>query len=148
MDRRKGWTSARAAGLQLIADLERLIDELEGGAAPHDLGSNVWAAHREALLFRQGNFPSGLDAANWLNLARCFNELDQMTEAELDEAGRQKSLVQLRHAVQVLQVFEPDQPAVGVFLRRTWARFFRLLGVKGSRGAPGSAPTRSNIGRG
>src|SRR2546422_3976365 len=46
MDRRKGWTSARAAGLQLTADLEQLIEELKAGGTPQDLGTGVWAAHR------------------------------------------------------------------------------------------------------
>jgi hypothetical protein len=124
MDRRKAWTSARAAGLQLTADLEMLVEELKAKRTPRDLGTTSWMAHREALLFRQGSFPSGLNAATWLDLARRFNRLEHI-EASFDEKRRPEALTELEKAVDTLKVFEPDPPALGVFVSRVLGRITR-----------------------
>src|SRR5262245_59425035 len=87
MARRSDWLAARAAGLLTIADLEAARSEVEA-ARPKFAGAVSRTAasvrsgelHREALLYRRGTAPSGVNAKEWLELAQLFRELSRAAD--------------------------------------------------------------------
>lgn len=112
MERRTGWTEARAAALLLYADLEHSLAHLERDRADYaglaKVVEQAWPEHRAALLFRAGTFPSGLTADEWIKLDGVMTSLEfAVRGTDPDDALRHG-----RAAVRILEVFRPDRPAV------------------------------------
>jgi hypothetical protein len=111
MERRKGWTEARGAGLLLHADLGHAIEQLKNGTdftALAKVVETAWPERRAALLFRAGTFPSGLNADEWLKLDETFTAL----EFAVRKTDRHKAVGFAKEARETLEVFRPDRPAL------------------------------------
>jgi len=116
MDRRRAWTEARAAGLQVISELAPVCEALKHKRLPSsELCARVWEQHRTALLFRPGTFPSGLKAAEWLELAESFNRLGRAGGCDGALLAARRDVARV---LQILDVFKEDRPAMlVVFLK-------------------------------
>jgi hypothetical protein len=87
LDRHRGWLAARTAGLLIYDDLEQAHAQLESPSANVAVAKEAiesslqaWDAHREALLYRRGTFPSGVSANQWLDLGAHFRKLKALEE--------------------------------------------------------------------
>src|SRR5262245_26539249 len=121
MARRSDWLAARAAGLLTIADLEVARQEVEdarpkfAGAAPAIASSmRSWELHREALLYRPGTAPSGVNAERWLRLAELFRELGRASAAPEPFAKADQTYDEL---LTILAVFRNDGHAFPTVVR-------------------------------
>lgn len=114
--RRDAWREARTSGLLLLADVRaiRAAPPAARVVSDTELGVKSWQLHREALAgFRQGNFPSGFRAPEWLKLAGHFAQLNELygtgqLDARDDDWGRAKE--ELAGAEGLLIRFEQDPP--------------------------------------
>jgi hypothetical protein len=115
MERRTGWLAARAAALLTIEDLEDAKAELSRADSDVSLVKQTidrvlkgWEERREALLYRKGTSPSGITAAQWLNLGSRFRQLRPLDKPE-DDRDREKVITDI---LDVLKVFEEDGHAL------------------------------------
>jgi hypothetical protein len=134
MERRRGWTAARAAGMQLVAEIDHglellNVDEKRGLDELRKIAATSWPTLREALLFRAGMFPSGLDAPEWRELARqiCWLEV-AVAAGDVDTAK-----THCDGASKILEPFLDDRPALMQSLLR---QFRRLKGESRTRSEP------------
>jgi hypothetical protein len=134
--RRDAWTEARANGLVLLADVSALLDDAhptDQVVAGTPLVIKTWDARAEALVrFRRGNYPSGLEAGKWLELAGHFaklRELGAQTRAA-DASWRRDVKKELIGAQALLKHFERDEPVlpyvIATGLRRGWKALLAL----------------------
>jgi hypothetical protein len=103
-------------------------DHPSSGGASSPLGRAVqaWAEHRAALLFRRGNFPSGLPAAEWLKLAESFEQLKELLLTGQRSGHSAKAMTTaINDSLTILSVFRTDDPVLRVFLGNTLRRTFR-----------------------
>jgi hypothetical protein len=118
--RRDLWSDARANGLVLLAEVQALKSRPHGQLfAGTLLAIKSWDFRREALVkFRRGNYPSGLRAREWLELAGHFEALralsaraappDDTNECnECEECTNVKN--ELEGAARILTGFARDQ---------------------------------------
>jgi hypothetical protein len=125
MTRRQSWSSARASALLMLEELALLDTALarwEVSDLPvwaEDLGVASWEEHRQALTFRKGYYPSGLNATEWLRLADTFVNLRVLHEWDAnvrDEVWRERAIENFARAKALLLQFELDPPAFATFL--------------------------------
>jgi hypothetical protein len=118
--RRDAWLPARAAGLQLLANIRALGDVSDGDSAVAacDTAIGAWALQGEALaVFRRGSYPSGLKASEWLKLATCFATLERLSSTR-GEDWQADIKQQFNDVERLLKPFEND-PAVVSFVFKT-----------------------------
>jgi hypothetical protein len=90
-----------------------------------------WQTHGPVLAsFRPGNYPSGLDASQWLDLAQVVAELARL-DAMTDRSVRWQSGAngQLRAAEEILCDFKRDPPVLGFVIRTAASRHRKALVV-------------------
>jgi hypothetical protein len=115
--RRDAWIEARANALLLLADVRALrhakaTDEV---VARTQLGVKTWDARAEALVrYRRGNYPSGLRAGGWLELAGHFARLRTLgaSTRRPDASWWREVQKELTGAHGLLTHFEKDEPVL------------------------------------
>jgi len=121
--RRDAWKAARASGLLLLADVRALCSAKSSDSVlvNTQLGATSWEAHGRSLAeFRQGNFPNGFRAPEWLMLASHFARLEQLSaERPAGSAGEwwAQAQAELAAAESLLRRFEDDPPVLGYVVR-------------------------------
>jgi hypothetical protein len=153
--RRDAWREARAAGLNVLADVRALRALPEGaGIATAQRLARTWAAERQMLAtFRRGNYPNGLTAVEWVTVADAFAHL----EARLPMAPDAESVApdaesgswwkevqpQLRLIETVLADFKHDPSVVRHVSRAFVSKDFRhSRWPDGDRVSPQDGPAR------
>lgn len=117
--RRDAWIEARANGLVLLADVCALL-----AASPTDhvvgdtlLGTKTWDRRGEALVrFRRGNYPSGLNASEWLRLAGHFAQLRELARG-LPLCDWKLVKAELTASKELLDCFDFDPPVLPYVIR-------------------------------
>jgi hypothetical protein len=124
MDRRSGWLAARAAALLTIEDLADASAELERAGSDISRARPAirraldgWEARREALLYRKGTSPSGVDAGEWLRVGALFRGL-RAVDTGPDACARATELVS--QILDALAVFRDDRHALPQVVRNAW----------------------------
>jgi hypothetical protein len=126
--RRDAWSEARTSGLLLLADVRALREAHAGSRVVTDteLGVKSWDSHRQVLAgFRQGNFPNGFRAPEWLELAGHFahlKELDTTHQPERDGDRWSDAQDELVATERLLARFEQDPPVFGYVVRAALRR--------------------------
>jgi hypothetical protein len=120
--RRDAWRAARTSGLLLLADVRalRAAEPSAAVVANTRLAVATWEAHRQTLAgFRQGSFPNGFKAHEWLELAGHFARLEQIdADRQLGGDGWwSRAEAALADAERLLDRFESDPPVLGYVLR-------------------------------
>lgn len=114
--RRDAWREARASGLLLLAEVRALRGAQHDDAvvATTRLGTTTWSAHKAVLAgFRQGTYPSGFKAPEWLTLASHMAELEALYvnhHADADGTWWTAAQHELSEAYRSLSRFGEDPP--------------------------------------
>jgi hypothetical protein len=126
--RRDAWSKARTSGLLLLADVRALIAAQAADQVVSDteLGVKSWESQREVLAgFRQGNFPNGFRAPEWLALAAHFAQLRELYggfQPDRDADRWRRAQHELEAAAGLLARFEQDPPVLGYVVRSAIGR--------------------------
>jgi hypothetical protein len=126
--RRDAWREARTSGLLLLAEVRALreADPADPVVSDTELGAKAWEAHRQVLAgFRQGSFPNGYRAPEWLQLARHFAHLKKIHMTDKPAGDRDwwnRAKQELDAAERLLARFENDPPVFGYVVRGTLGR--------------------------
>jgi hypothetical protein len=125
IDRRGNWNAARAAGLVLYSILDRSEKMVKADPASmaNEALAEAWAANREALLFRRGNFPSGLSVAQWLALGDHFAQLELLAR---DSSTRPQLLKEVAAAKAILEGFTYDDFTLPTLVQNSLRNIWRF----------------------
>jgi len=133
--RRDAWTEARANGLVLLADVRALrrAEPTDQVVAGTQLGIKTWDSRAEALVrYRRGNYPSGLKARDWLELAGHFAQLRELgaSTRAADASWWGDVQQELSGAEGLLAHFEKDEPVLAYVIvtgqREGWKALLAL----------------------
>jgi hypothetical protein len=126
--RRDAWREARTSGLLLLADVRAVRDAEATAAVVSDteLGVKSWESHRQVLAgFRQGNFPNGFRAPEWLQLAGHFAHLKELYstgQLDADDDRWLDAQGEVAAAERLLARFEQDPPVFAYVVRAAISR--------------------------
>jgi hypothetical protein len=123
--RRDAWREARTSGLLTLADVRAASARSDPArlAAQLETLLRTWGTQREVLAgFRQGNFPNGFRAPEWLELAGHMTSLRDITDTHPDPIDTTAAHHELDAAEALLSRFEEDPPVVEYVIRATFRR--------------------------
>ena len=127
--RRDAWVRARASGLALLAQVRWARVALAEGHLTTEISVADWKTHGPVLAsFRPGNYPSGLNASQWLELARLVTVLARLDAMPYRGGTWMSSATyELRNAQKILDRFEHDPPVLASVIRTSASRHPKTL---------------------
>jgi hypothetical protein len=123
--RRDAWREARTSGLLTLADVRAASARSDPArlAAHLETLLRTWGTQREVLAgFRQGNFPNGFRAPEWLELAAHMGRLQDVADTQSGSIDATAAHRELEAAETLLSRFEADPPVVGYVIGATFRR--------------------------